>query len=63
MKQARKFVRDGCDKHPAFLSRSAQQFGGEVVETIAALDPAGDTLADNGAGPAEARDGRLAPRE
>src|SRR5439155_21149833 len=53
---------DGRDKRPASLLRSAHQLGDEVVEAVAAFDPAGDTLADNGAGPAEARDGRLAPR-
>src|SRR5438477_3544501 len=53
---------DGRDKRPASLSRSAHQLGGEVVETIAAFDPAGDALADNGASARKARDRRLAPR-
>src|SRR5580700_9906230 len=42
--------------------RSAHQVGGEVIEAVAALDAAGDTLADDRAGPGKAGDGRLAPR-
>jgi hypothetical protein len=41
--------------------RSAYQIAGQVEEAVAALDAAGDALADDGAGAGEAGDGRLAP--